>query len=167
MTWKTSTAVWRRSTVSPEPAHLRFWVQMEPSSYKRTRFWRGGLLNKPSSIYNKAIELLLQVPVNVSLDITPSLGKVQIVIRQLSSDKAPGSYSIPAEIYKEGGSALTGKLLILIQIILVKEELPQDFKDASIIYIYKRKGNQQACDNHQGIKEIPPWLSHAERHAII
>ena len=32
-----------------------------------------------------------------------------------------------------------------------KEAIPQDFKDASIIHIYKRKGNPQVCDNHKGI----------------
>ena len=29
--------------------------------------------------------------------------------------------------------------------------IPQEFKDASIIHIYERKGNCQACDNHRGI----------------
>ena len=33
----------------------------------------------------------------------------------------------------------------------MKEQLPKNFKDASIIHIYKRKGNWQACDNHRGI----------------
>ena len=28
---------------------------------------------------------------------------------------------------------------------------PKDFKDASIIHLYKRKGNPQVCDNHRGI----------------
>ena len=69
---------------------------------------------------------------------------------KLSSNKAPGSDSIPVEIY-EGGSALTGKLLTLVQLIWVKEQLSQDFKDASILHIYKWKGNQQACDNHHRI----------------
>ena len=31
------------------------------------------------------------------------------------------------------------------------KELPREFKDASIIHIYKRKVNRQACDNHRGI----------------
>ena len=110
-----------------------------------------GLQNRPSSINNKAIERLPQVPVNELLDITPTLGNVQIAIRQLSGGKAPGSDWVSAEIYKEGGSALTGRLLILIQLIWLKEQVPQDFKDASIIHIYKRKRNRQVCDNHRGI----------------
>ena len=34
---------------------------------------------------------------------------------------------------------------------LYMEAIPQDFKDASIIHLYKRKGNPQVCDNHRGI----------------
>nr|VZI15273.1 unnamed protein product [Spirometra erinaceieuropaei] len=30
-------------------------------------------------------------------------------------------------------------------------EVPQDFKDATIVHLYKRKGNRQVCDNHRGI----------------
>ena len=44
-----------------------------------------------------------------------------------------------------------GKLLTLIQLIWVKEQLQQSFKDATIIHIQKRKRNQQVCDNHRGI----------------
>jgi len=29
--------------------------------------------------------------------------------------------------------------------------VPQDFKDALTVYIYKRKGDQAVCDNHRGI----------------
>ena len=32
-----------------------------------------------------------------------------------------------------------------------KEAIPQDFKDASIIHQYKRKGNPQVCEKHRGI----------------
>ncbi|VDL98158.1 unnamed protein product, partial [Schistocephalus solidus] len=30
-------------------------------------------------------------------------------------------------------------------------QVPQDFKDATIVILYKRKGNRQLCDNHSGI----------------
>ena len=32
-----------------------------------------------------------------------------------------------------------------------KEAIPREFKDASIIHLFKRKGNPQLCDNHRGI----------------
>ena len=31
-----------------------------------------------------------------------------------------------------------------------KEVIPQEFKDATIIHLFKRKGNLQVCDNHRG-----------------
>ena len=31
------------------------------------------------------------------------------------------------------------------------ERLPQEFKNASIVHLYKRKGNRYICDNHHGI----------------
>ena len=32
-----------------------------------------------------------------------------------------------------------------------KEAIPQEFKDATVIHVFKRKGNPQVCDNHGGI----------------
>ena len=126
------------------------------------------VLNRPSSINDKAIEQLLQVPVNESLDVIPTLGEIQVAICQLFSSKVPGYDSIPAEIYKEGGSSLMSKLLTLIQLIWMKEQLSQDFKDASNIHIYKWK----ACDNHYRIsllsisgKLLPRvFLNHLNNH---
>ena len=43
------------------------------------------------------------------------------------------------------------KLAELFQCMWRKEAIPQGFKDASIIHLYKRKGNPQVCDNHRGI----------------
>ena len=70
--------------------------------------------------------------------------------RSARNGKAPGSDSIPAEVYKEGGSALTEKLHQLFLLMWQLEKIPQEFKDASIIHLYKRKGNPQVCDNHRG-----------------
>ena len=35
--------------------------------------------------------------------------------------------------------------------MLRKKTFPQEFKDTSIIHLYKRKGNPQVCDDHRGI----------------
>ena len=43
------------------------------------------------------------------------------------------------------------KMTELFQCMWRKEAFPQYFKDASIIHLYKRKGNPQVCDNHRGI----------------
>ena len=62
-------------------------------------------------------------------------------IHMLMSGKTPGADSIPTEVYKEGGTALTEKLHQLFQLIWQHETVPQDFKDASIIHLNKCKGN--------------------------
>ena len=72
-------------------------------------------------------------------------------IKLLSSGKAPGSDAIPAEIYKAGGPPVAEKLTKLFHIMWRKEAIPQEFKDATIIHLFKRKGNPQVFDNHRGI----------------
>ena len=39
----------------------------------------------------------------------------------------------------------------LFHIMSRKEAIPQEFKDATIIHLFKRKGNPQVCDSHWGI----------------
>ena len=63
----------------------------------------------------------------------------------------PGRDAIPLEIYKMGSSVLTEKVHQLFLLIWQQEKIPQDFRDATIIHLYKRKGNRSACDNHRGI----------------
>lgn len=109
------------------------------------------VLNCPSTINDEAINRLPQVPINQSLDAVPTLEEIQKAISLLSTGKAPGGHSIPAEIYKEGGMSLVEKLHHLFELIWDQEKVPQDLKDASIIHLYKRKGNRQACNNHRGI----------------
>ena len=109
------------------------------------------VLNRPSTINDEAINRLPQVPTNKALDDPPTLLETQKAIYLISSGKAPGSDAIPAEVYKEGGTALTERLHELFLLIWQQETIPQDFKDATIIHLYKRKGSRQACDNHRGI----------------
>nr|VZI43743.1 unnamed protein product [Spirometra erinaceieuropaei] len=92
-----------------------------------------GVLNRPSVISDAAIACLPQVETNVDLDLPPSMQETIRAVQQLSSGKAPGSDAIPAEeMWRQG-------------------EVPQDFKYATIVHLYKRKGNRQVCDNHRGI----------------
>ena len=69
----------------------------------------------------------------------------------LSSGKAPGPDAIPAEIYKDNGDSLAIKLHSLFLLMWEQEKIPQEYKDATIIHLYKRKRNRQDCNNHNGI----------------
>ena len=72
-------------------------------------------------------------------------------IKSLSSGKSPGEDAIPAEVYKSGGPLLTRRLTELFKTIWAEESIPQQLKDASIVHLFKKKGNRQQCDNYRGI----------------
>nr|VZI25414.1 unnamed protein product [Spirometra erinaceieuropaei] len=110
-----------------------------------------GVLNRPSVISDAAIERLPQVTTNADLDLPPSLQETIGAVPQRSSGKALGSDAIPAEVYKHGGPQLMDHLTALFQEMWLQGEVPQDFKDATVVHQYKRKGNHQVCDNHRGI----------------
>ena len=99
-----------------------------------------GVLNHPSVINNDTIDRLPQVPLDETLDVPPTLEETRKALHLLSNGKAPGEDAIPAEVFKEGGSALVEKLHQLFQLIWQHETVPQDFKDATILHLYKRKG---------------------------
>ena len=97
------------------------------------------VLNRPSSVNDNAINRLPQIECNVLLDEFPTVTETRKAIQHLSSGKAPGTDAIPAEVYKAGGLSMTEKLTELLQCMWRKEAIPQDFKDASIIHLYKLK----------------------------
>ncbi|KAI8771123.1 LINE-1 retrotransposable element ORF2 protein [Biomphalaria glabrata] len=75
------------------------------------------VLNCPSSISAEAIARLEHVPINHSLADPPLLNEVMTAISNLSTGKAPGLDSIPAEIYSLGSAELTAKLTEIYQIV--------------------------------------------------
>ena len=118
---------------------------------KRSAEHFDGVLNRPSSINDEAINRLPQVECNPLLDELPTVSETVKAIKLLLSGKAPGSDAIPAEICKAGGPPVAEKLTELFHIMWRKEAIPQEFKDAKIIHLFKRKGNPEVCDNHRGI----------------
>ncbi|BHF58429.1 hypothetical protein SprV_0100138100 [Sparganum proliferum] len=110
-----------------------------------------GVLKRPSAISDAAIDRLPQVETNVDLDLASSLQETIRVVKQLSSGKAPDLDATPTEVYKHGGPQLMDHLTALFQEMWRQGEVPQDFKDATIVHLYKRKGNRQVCENHRGI----------------
>nr|VZI30775.1 unnamed protein product [Spirometra erinaceieuropaei] len=103
---------------------------------------------------------------NVNLDLPPSPQETFRAVQQLSSGKAPGSDAIPAEVYKHGGPQLMDHLAALFQKMWRQDEVPQDFKDAAIVHLYKLKGNRQVCDNHRGIS-LPNIAGNVFAHILL
>lgn len=81
----------------------------------------------------------------------PTVSETTKAIKPLSSGKAPGTDAILAEIYKVGGHHLINSLTYLFKIMQQNQTIPQEFKDANLIHLFKRKGKRQICDNRRGI----------------
>ncbi|BHF85214.1 hypothetical protein SprV_1002837700 [Sparganum proliferum] len=112
-----------------------------------------GVLNRPSTISDTAIARLSQVKTNTNLDLPLSLSPHDTIrtVQQLSIGKAPASDAAPAEVCKHHCPKFMEHLTALFQEMWCQEEVPHDFKDSTFIYLYKRIGNRQVCDNHRGI----------------
>lgn len=109
------------------------------------------VLNQPSVFDETVLDEIPQLPEASYLDQPPTVDDVRKAVKQLSSGKSPGADSIPSEIYKDGGDQLIQRLSQLFTKIWEAESVPQDFKDAQIVHIFKRKGDRACCDNHRGI----------------
>ena len=82
---------------------------------------------------------------------TPDTTEVIRAVNQMATGKAPGPDGLPAELFKAGGPEIINKLVTLYGHIWSKRSVPQDFKDALIVHIFKRKGDRSICDDHRGI----------------
>jgi len=110
------------------------------------------VLNQSSSFdMNVLSSEILQWPLASRLDEVPTRAEIQKAINQMSNGKAPGTDGIPAEVFKKCSSCLLPHLVDLLEAIWSAAAFPQDFKDATIVHIYKRKGDRSCCGNHRGI----------------
>ena len=110
----------------------------------------GEVLNRTSNVNFDAINSIPERDVISDLDNPPTTTEVKDAIKKLSRGK-PGEDGIPPEVYIAGGPGLVKKLTRLLYEIWKKGEVPQEFKDASIVSLFKNKGKRFVCDNYRGI----------------
>lgn len=55
------------------------------------------------------------------------------------------------QVYAASGPKLIESLTSLFTTMWTQEKLPQEFKDASIIHLYKRKGSRNSYNSHRSI----------------
>ena len=98
----------------------------------------------------EAFNALPLIPTLHELDAYILLGAVKVAIKLLKNNKASGADGIPAEVLKCGGEALAAELHAVFELCWHTHCLPQDFKDANIITLYKNKGSRQDCNSYRG-----------------
>ena len=110
-----------------------------------------GVLNLDSQFDMSVLEEIPQYDTNMSLITPPTIEEVLVSIKQLTSGKAPGADGIPPDVFKQGGDPIAEELHKLFTAIWEEGVVPQDFKDADIVHLYKNKGDIKDCNNHRGI----------------
>ncbi len=109
------------------------------------------LLNQDSDADYTVLQDLPEFPQIDNLSQPPTFLEVLSAIRALKNNKSPGFDNIPAELLKQGGYLCTRTLHQYIIKVWADEVIPQQWKDASIVTIYKNKGDRALCGNYRGI----------------
>jgi hypothetical protein len=68
----------------------------------------------------------------------PRAAEVQVAIRKMKSNKAPGSDQFPAELIQARGETLRSEIHKLTMLTWNKEELPHQWKGSIVVPIQKR-----------------------------
>ncbi len=72
-------------------------------------------------------------------------------IRKLKVEKAPGSDGITAEMLKYGGEIVVDWMMWICSLAWEQNEVPEDWRKAIIVPLYKGKGNREEFNNYRGI----------------
>ncbi|XP_062614292.1 uncharacterized protein LOC134276017 [Saccostrea cucullata] len=110
------------------------------------------LYSRENVVSVTAVENTNALPAMKELDAPPSIDELSKAINSLASGKAPGSDGIPPEVIKAGkSSTLLHHLHKLLLQCWEEGTIPQDMRNASIITLYKNKGDRSDCNNYRGI----------------
>ena len=116
----------------------------------RKREYFPKLLNVPGDIVRETLDNISQRITKTSLDEIPTMDEIARAIAGLKDGKTPGGDVIPAEAWKHEGGNLLSRLHQLITNAWEVGYVPQAWKDASIVTIYK-KYDRADCGNYVGI----------------
>lgn len=109
------------------------------------------LLNRHTQTDPNLLNELPNSPTVWELDNPPTLAEVKRSIAGLKNNKASGPDNIPAELLKYGGDTIANHIHAIITAIWETKCVPQQWKDADITNIYKKKGDIAVCGNSRGI----------------
>ena len=109
------------------------------------------LLSKVNTIDPGFLDDLPTLPIIQELDDPSSFDEMKQAILSLKDNKTDGPENIPAEVTKYGGCALHKRLHNFILDCWSAKCLPQQWKNAKIILVYKQKGDRADCGNSRRI----------------
>ncbi|KAL8609476.1 hypothetical protein ACOMHN_037998 [Nucella lapillus] len=140
-----------RPSTSPLLSASGTLIKEKSAINERWREHFSTLLNRPSTVSSEALDQIPQRPAMDSLDAPPTMEEVTKAINQTSSGKATGMDGIPAEFFKAAGPVALEAFHGVLCSIWDTEDMPQEFRDATIVSLYKNKGSKSDCGNYGGI----------------
>ena len=105
------------------------------------------VLNYPSTVNHETINWIEQTPISHSFADPPQPAKVMKAIWKLS--KVNTVYQVNIVYHQEYRTPLTDTELFCE--MWQQENIPLELMGASIIHLYKKKGDRQSSDNHRVI----------------
>ena len=138
-----------------EPVHLKSTDGMETFSDSKRVVARWSehfqkLLNVPGDIDHEALDTIPHRVTKTSLEEISTMANWARAIVGMKDGKTPGEDGISTEVWKHEGDNLFSRLHQLITNAWEVGFVPQAWKDASIVTIYKR-GDRTDCGNNRGI----------------
>ena len=119
--------------------------------------WFHTLLNAKSPRPDPNVaEGLDQWPENIPLRVQPTMQELTDAIRSLANGKAVGPNGVSVELFKitlNGDPSLRRRLLDIVVRIWGGSEVPQQWKDAIIMVLHKKKDRTE-CGNYRGISLV-------------
>ena len=119
--------------------------------------WFHTLLNAKSPRLDPNVaEGLDQWPENMPLGVQPTMQELTDAIRSLANGKAVGPDGVSVELFKitlNGDPALRRRMLDIVVRIWGGGEVPQQWKDAIIMVLHKKKDRTE-CGNYRGISLV-------------
>lgn len=109
------------------------------------------LLNRTNLHDQSALDELPTLPTAQEIDAEPSQAEVTKALHSLKNKKSPGEDGVPGEVFKYGGPQLGSYMHSFLVLCWRNRKIPERWKNANIISIYKRKGDRSECGNSRGI----------------
>ena len=105
------------------------------------------MLNRPSTVDRAALSQIPQQPVKDEVTLSPSMEEIRKAIFQTNTGRASGKDGIPAEIYKVAGPNTLEAFQDILPRRWDEQQMPDGFRDALIVALYKNKGSMADCGN--------------------
>ena len=159
--------------VRPTPTILDESGQPLKSKDEKLARWKRhfeGVLNVQGTVTEEVIAGVEDLSTTDAAELTRE--EVECAVSKLKNGKAVGSDEIAGEMVKNGGQAMIDWLWELLKEVWKTKQVPQEWKNAILIPIHKKKC-RKVCDNYRGIAllsipgKVLSLILHEKLQAII